>query len=120
MTIGTCLYIWFNCKKIGEDEFGNCYYIDRNKNHFGYNKRMVIYRGAPEASKVPPVWHAWLHYNGDAAPTPANIKKYFWQIGYLPNLTGTKFAYFPTGDPRGEEKLESTSGNYQAWDKIIS
>ena len=30
-------------------------------------RRWVMYAGAPEASLVPPEWHAWLHYTTDAA-----------------------------------------------------
>ena len=41
-------------KKIGEDDFGNEYYISFFKNYLGKNKRLVIYNGLDLSSKVPP------------------------------------------------------------------
>ena len=81
-------------KKVGEDEFGNEYFVSFLKNYLGHNKRLVIYKGVGLASKVPPMWHAWLHYMSDE--TPISNKKLQWQKRYQPNLTGTKYAYDPS------------------------
>ncbi len=79
--------------KIGEDRFGNHYYEGRNTNYLGVKKRYVIYSGKlVEPSKVPPLWHAWLHYLSNDIPS-ADSKKLPWQREHLPNLTGTKLAY---------------------------
>jgi NADH:ubiquinone oxidoreductase subunit len=51
-----------------------------------------------EPSKVPPLWHAWLHYMTDQFPNKKDIT-YEWQQDFVPNLTGTSFAYFPKGHP---------------------
>lgn len=81
--------IKFNSKKIGIDEFGNQYFLKKN------NKRMVIYNGVAEASKIPAEWHVWLHYLTNQPPVNINTNKYSWQKIHHPNLTGTKNAYKP-------------------------
>jgi NADH:ubiquinone oxidoreductase subunit len=89
------------------DEFGNKYYEARFRtNARGKKVRYVIYKGRVEASKVPPMWHAWLNYLSNEIP---NIiaSRYNWQKDFLPNVTGTKFAYVPNHD-----KL---SNDYKAW-----
>jgi NADH:ubiquinone oxidoreductase subunit len=85
--------IW--AKKIGKDDFGNEYYVSCFKNHLGRNKRLVIYNGLDLSSKVPPMWHAWLHYMTDEVPL-GNKKKFEWERDFEPNLTGTKYAYEPS------------------------
>ncbi len=110
MTISTLIYTMLNCRKVGEDEFGNKYYINKNE-----NKRSVIYKGKAEATKIPPLWHGWLHYTTDQTPTKLE-KKFFWQKLPLPNLTGTKLAYFPDGDPRSRQKKRKiVSSDYMPW-----
>ena len=80
-------------RQIGEDQFGNKYYVGKSKNYTGRNKRYVIYKGIEDSSKIPPIWHAWLHYMQD--DVPEKTESYDWEKGYLPNLTGTKFSYDP-------------------------
>ena len=80
----------FNSKKVGVDEFGNKYFIKNN------NKRIVIYNGIAEATKIPAEWHVWLHYITNQIPVNINTNKYSWQKIHHPNLTGTKNAYNPT------------------------
>jgi NADH:ubiquinone oxidoreductase subunit len=93
--------------KVGVDEFGNEYYVGPFKNYLGKNKRFVIYNGIDLSSKVPPKWHAWLHYMSDALPSrDEEILK--WQKGFEPNLTGTKYAYDPS-------KLSDKSSWYKNW-----
>lgn len=77
--------------KAGEDEQGNKYYYERF--FFGKPKdrkprRWVIYKGIPEASKVPANWHSWIHYSSEDPPAD-NKLKHSWQKKHLPNLTGT-------------------------------
>lgn len=92
-------------KKVGSDEFGNCYY-----QHKKNNKRFVIYNGIAESSKVPAKWHGWLHYTNDDVPSNDGTKKYSWQKIHIPNLTGTLNAH----DPKKRESSQ-TSTNYQSW-----
>lgn len=83
-------------KQIGEDQFGNEYFISKIKNYLGHNKRYVIYNGIEESSKVLPMWHAWLHYLSDDIPGSDNQQQnYVWQKSRVLTLTGTQFAYNP-------------------------
>ena len=93
--------------KVGLYEFGNKYYESRfRKDYLGHKARYVIYNGKVEASKVPPMWHAWLHHLRNDVPAH-NAQHYKWEKNFIPNVTGTKFAYTPI--------LEKVSNNYTAW-----
>lgn len=111
MHIGTKLYTLFNGKLVGKDAFGNCYYQTR----FGRYKRWVAFKGIAEPSKVPAEWHGWLHYTADVTPIEQPVKKWKWIKPSLPNLTGTKGAYFPDGDLRRGGKRKKVSADYQPW-----
>jgi NADH:ubiquinone oxidoreductase subunit len=63
--IGTLIYTLINGVMVGTDEFGNRYYRARKDKLQGRERRWVLYRGKPEASRVPPEWHAWLHHTTD-------------------------------------------------------
>lgn len=108
MTIATKLYTKLFGKIAGEDEFGNKYYTDSK------NKRWVMYKGMPEASKVPAEWHRWLHKTTDEVPNSSR-KKYKWQKAHLPNLSGTEMAYVPKGHIKRGGKRDKTTGDYEAW-----
>jgi NADH:ubiquinone oxidoreductase subunit len=98
------IFIKFSSQKIGDDEFGNQYFQNKN------GKRFVIYKGIPEPSKVPFEWHGWLHHSTNIAPVNIDTHKYSWQKIHLPNLTGTKNSYSP------KNSLEpKTSATYEAW-----
>jgi NADH:ubiquinone oxidoreductase subunit len=76
-------------------------------------RRWVAYAGAPEASRVPPEWHAWLHYTTDA-PLAERARRP-WEKPHLPNATGTPAGYRPPGhDYRGGARQRAT-GDYEAW-----
>ncbi|MGV3278330.1 NADH-ubiquinone oxidoreductase subunit NDUFA12 family protein [Rickettsiales bacterium LUAb2] len=83
------IYLIFFGKKVGLDQYKNKYYLVTNKN--GTEKRFVLYKGINEASKVPPEWEAWLRFSTNSSIL--NINKNFKSKAYLPNLTGTAFAY---------------------------
>lgn len=102
--------------KVGTDSFGNKYYRAKPRKGYKYERRWVIYKGAPDASAVPPEWHGWLHYQTDAIPD-GNTASYRrdWQVQHTPNLTGTNQAYLPPGHIlRGGER-EKATGDYEAW-----
>jgi len=112
MSFGTWLYTKLRGEKIGEDQFGNAYYISKRKRTSNREERWVIFNGEVEASKVPPEWHAWLHHTTDD-PIPSENKP--WQREHLPNLTGTEEAYFPPGhDVKGGNRAKAT-GDYEPW-----
>ncbi len=113
---GTKLFTWFKGEEVGKDQFGNRYFQERREPSEGRRKRWVMYKGRPEASKVPPAWHTWLHYTIDNPPTEAEqMPQYGWQQEHLPNLTGTELKYVPPGHIlRGAQREPSTS-DYEAW-----
>ncbi|MCP5369472.1 MAG: hypothetical protein H6909_02125 [Rickettsiaceae bacterium] len=106
MSLINKLWIKLFYTKVGEDQFGNIYYTSEQKNYLGVNKRYVCYNGLDESSKVPPMWHAWLHYLSNEIPF--KIKSYNWQQNYQPNLTGTKNSYHP-------QIANSGLKTYSAW-----
>jgi NADH:ubiquinone oxidoreductase subunit len=99
----------------GRDEFGNRYYRSRRVAKGMREKRWVIYAGEPEASKVPPEWHIWLHHTA-AAPLPEDsAHRQPWQKPHVPNLTGTKEAYLPPGHTLEGGQRPKATGDYEAW-----
>ncbi len=110
-TIGTRFMTWWKGKPVGEDEFGNRYFEEKNG-----PRRWVIYAGRPEASAVPADWHGWLHKTfehpplGDHKPAVPSFN-----AEHEPNQTGTVEAYRPSGSMTEGGKRKSTSGDYEAW-----
>jgi len=82
-------------KEVGVDQFRNFYYVGKSKNYLNIHKRYIVYNGIDDGSKVPPMWHSWLHYLSDAIPDKTQTTEYNWQKEHLPNVTGTKYAYDP-------------------------
>lgn len=113
--IGTRLFTWFSGSCVGRDEFGNRYYQQRSKPRHGRRKRWVLYNGIVEASKVPPSWHGWLHYTVEKPMSFEEANKHEWQKPHMPNLTGTKHAYLPSGHVLKGAERDSTVSDYEAW-----
>lgn len=111
MDIGTRLHTWWNGKLVGSDRYGNRYYEERRA-HPLRRRRWVAYAGEPEASKVPPEWHAWLHYTTDAPLTPVDRP---WIKPHQPNLTGTAQAWRPAGSQQQGGRRAAASADYEAW-----
>lgn len=114
MNIGTWLFTKLRGRQIGRDAAGNIYYEDKRPRPGGPRvRRWVVYAGPPEASEVPPEWHAWLHYTTDA-PLPMDARRP-WQKPHVPNATGTPLSYRPPGhDYQGGQRARAT-GDYEAW-----
>lgn len=112
-TLGTRLFTWAKGRLVGIDQQGNRYYVERRPRPGGRARRWVIYRGAIEASRVPPEWHSWLHHTTDAALAPSPEKP--WVAPHLANLTGSDAAWVPPGhDFRGGHRSHAT-GDYEPW-----
>lgn len=103
-------------KKVGRDQFGNTYYEAPARKGYKRPRRWVIYKGAPEASAIPPEWHGWIHYQTDTIPD-ADESSYrrAWQKPHVPNLTGTNQAYRPKGHVLSGEQRDRATGDYEAW-----
>jgi NADH:ubiquinone oxidoreductase subunit len=114
MSLGTWLFTKLHGRQVGTDAAGNIYYADRRpRPGTGRVRRWVMYAGAPEASEVPPEWHAWLHYTTDA-PLPEG-PRLAWQKPHLPNETGTPLSYRPPGHDYEGGKRDRATGDYEAW-----
>ncbi len=111
MDIGTRLHTYLFGRFVGADPEGNRYYVTRRAKERA--RRWVMYKGYPEASKVPPEWHAWLHYTTNE-PIPLAARRP-WQRPHQENLTGTPGSYRPPGhDYRGGNRAPAT-GDYESW-----
>lgn len=111
---------WFTWKKahevVGRDAFGNIYYRASSKPGYDRERRWVVYKGAPEASMIPPEWHGWLHYQTDVVPgEKSGSFRRPWQKPHRPNMTGTTAAYRPPGHILKGGNRASATGDYEAW-----
>ncbi len=113
--LGTILYTRYCGVLVGTDSFGNRYFHERTTPKGVRQRRWVMYVGEPEASKVPPDWHGWLHHTDDAPISADSAFRQPWQKPHEPNLTGTNQAYFPRGHVLTGGKRPHATGDYQAW-----
>lgn len=118
MTFGTWLYTKLKGDPVGSDSFGNRYYREKRPPAGRRAKRWVWYGGEPEASKVPPEWHAWLHHTIDAVPEAAGRPRLPWQKPHRPNLTGTAEAYRPPGHTLEGGRRAKATGDYEPWTPV--
>ena len=114
MTMGTRIYFGLAGKKVGRDGFATRYYRMRGR-RAGRDRRWVIYTGAPEATKVPPEWHAWLHHMVEEPPPPSGVREYPWEKEHVPNPTGTEAAYLPPGHVLKGGRRSRATGDYEPW-----
>ncbi len=122
ITLGTKLFTWLRGELVGTDQFGNRYYRDRRRpplkrggGRESRERRWVLYNGEPEASRVPPEWHGWLHHTFAEPPQNGGKPKYPWQKEHQPNLTGTPAAYRPPGSVLRGGHRAPAAGDYQPW-----
>ena len=119
-SLGTRLYTWLKGQEVGRDAFGNRYFREKgggrvHPDSLRRERRWVIYEGEPEASRVPPEWHAWLHHTTDEVPPEGGPPKRPWQKDHKPNLTGTAEAYRPPGHFLKGGRRARATGDYEPW-----
>jgi NADH:ubiquinone oxidoreductase subunit len=115
-TWGTRLFTLRKGKLVGEDVFGNRYYIqNKGVGPLGVPARWVIYRDLSEPSQVPPDWHGWLHHTVDTLPTDESYQPKPWQKSHQMNLTGTPGAYRPQGSILGSGARAKSTSDYKPW-----
>jgi NADH:ubiquinone oxidoreductase subunit len=112
MNLGTFLFTLMRGKLVGTDDQGNRYFVERKALKGCKARRWVAYNGQNEASRVPPEWHAWLHYTVD---TPLKKRTESWIKPHQENLTGTPQAIFPLGHESQGGHRQKATGDYQAW-----
>ena len=93
----------------GEDVYGNQYYESKNIDITGKYKRVVKYKGIAEPTKIPPMWHAWVHYLKKEVPNTEETQVEGWLKEHVPNLTGIE-RYKTVFAPR-----KKVSSDYEAW-----
>jgi len=114
-------HIWFvtlfsGAKKMGKDSLGNTNYQASPRKGYKRPRRWVLYKGEAEASRVPPEWHGWLHFQTDDVPDSDTASyRRPWQKSYVPNETGTDQAYRPPGHILEGGKRDKATGDYTAW-----
>jgi NADH:ubiquinone oxidoreductase subunit len=111
---------WFRLfargKKIGMDALGNRYYEGPARPGYKRKRRWVLYKGAPEASMIPPEWHGWIHHQTDAIPSSETESfRRPWQKPHQQNMTGTTAAYRPPGHILQGGKRDKATGDYKPW-----
>lgn len=104
--LGTILYTIFFGKKIGKDNFGNRYYISKNK------RKWVIYKDKKDPTIIPVRWQMWL--TNEIEIVNVNVFKNSWEKDRTQNLTGTNKAYHPTKDLNQFKSLKEKK--YKKWD----
>lgn len=110
-TLGTKLHLWRKGVFVGEDEFGNKYYTERNG-----KRRWVALRDVNEASMIPPGWNGWMHHRVHETPEQENYHPKDWEQAHLPNKTGTKDAYRPKGSLLAPStSRDKVTGDYEPW-----
>ena len=112
-------------KKVGVDQFKNSYFVLLFKDHFDRHKRICVYNGIPEASKVPPHWADWIHFRTNTTPQTNYKPKYSWMLSSLPNLTLSKYKYRQLTHPKYNQgfdliprlNLKNKTGvrHYKSW-----
>ncbi len=113
MNIGTRLFTLLKGQLVGTDAMGNSYYQERAIRPNGRARRWIDYKGAVEASSVPPEWHAWLHYTTDR-PIQESARRP-WNKPHQANATGTEAGYRPPGHDYEGGKRAPATGDYEAW-----
>ena len=114
-TIGALFDIKRRSEFIGEDDYGNKYYQDRQPSIEGRHRRYVVYQGLAEPSKVPADWHGWLHHTFRDPPTVTALKRRDWETDHKPNMTGTLFADLPKGSLKAKGADKTLAPDYEAW-----
>jgi NADH:ubiquinone oxidoreductase subunit len=105
---------WRRGELVGTDEAGNRYYRDK-KAAGGRERRWVLYNGEPEATKVPPEWHGWLHHTLKEPLKPGSTFHKPWQKPYVPNASGSLDAYRPPGHVFEGGQRSRATGDYEPW-----
>lgn len=110
--------IFRGARRVGRDSFGNKYYKLKPRKGYKNERRWVIYKGAPDASAIPPEWHGWMHHQTDVVPS-SETKSFRrkWQKPHQSNMTGTEAAYRPPANDLTATQCSKdvASKNYESW-----
>lgn len=110
--LGTRIFTARNGEEVGRDDQGNIYYRSGTG---AAQKRWVIYNGEPEATRIPPEWHLWMHKTVNEPPSTKPLVTRVWEREWTPNATGTELAHSPSGALIAGGQRAATTGDYRAW-----
>ena len=113
-TLGTRFFTWRKGTKVGEDEFGNVYYVGPMST-YGLQKRWVQFKGPADATAIPAGWHGWMHHRTDVSPADEKYQARDWEKPHRQNPTGTAQAYRPPGSLAAAGERPRVTGDYDAW-----
>lgn len=99
-------------REVGRDDQGNIYY---RSGAGKTERRWVIYNGIPEASRIPPDWHQWMHKTVTQPPSERPLTPRVWERPWSPNATGTIAAHVPSGSLDAGGRRARATGDYTAW-----
>jgi NADH:ubiquinone oxidoreductase subunit len=114
-SIQTRLLTMFAGELVGEDYFGNKYFQEKLL-FCKYNRplrRWVLYKGMPEASKIPAQWFGWLHFTYERPLR--DQAKYDWIKPPQQNLTGTPESYYPSHQILKPDIAKIPPKRYESW-----
>lgn len=117
-TAGTLFHTWRKGERVGQDEFGNVYYRTRGgalDPALGFERRWVVYANYAEATMIPPGWYGWMHHQIDTPPERRGYAPHHWERPHIPNMTGTRLAYRPSGSTLASGQRPPATGDYEAW-----
>lgn len=109
-TFGTQFTIWRKGTKVGEDQFGNCYYESKDS-----VRRWVMYNGEADPTMIPAGWHSWMHHTSDVCPADVTYTPKEWEAEHTPNPTGSAQAYRPRGSIAATGDSKELAPGYSAW-----
>ena len=110
--LGTTLYTVFFGKPVGQDKFGNRYYVSKKKP----SRKWVLYKNEKDPTVIPVKWQQWLTDDNNAKPPFENNSnvKYSWEKGRIQNNTGTSKAYHPAKVLK-KEQAGNEQKKYKSW-----
>ena len=110
--LGTILHTILFGKVVGQDKFGNRYFISKRQPF----RKWVLYKNEKDPTIIPVNWQQWLTDNSDIK-SPIEIKnnkKYNWEKNRIQNNTGTSKAYHPAKDLKKEQAADKQK-KYKSW-----
>jgi NADH:ubiquinone oxidoreductase subunit len=119
------LFLFFNkAQLVGQDYYGNSYYLLKTKDAFGrqiryvqfFKPRKISHLPPIKISSIPPLWAGWLRYsiNNINTVNTLNNEKPSFVKPHQPNLTGIEGCYYPTNHILNKRNSEK-SKFYHSW-----
>jgi NADH:ubiquinone oxidoreductase subunit len=106
-------------KFLGQDYYGNSYFLLKSKDYLGRPRRYVKYFSKKQASAIPPLYSAWLTHGISSFDEIMKLEKLEeskkFTKPHQPNLTGTNLAYDPSLNVFQKSKNTQNKKIYESW-----